>query len=202
MTYTLVADGSSDVVLVPILTWCLKQHGVTPIVSQPADLARIPRRSTEHRLRAVLDLYPCDILFVHRDAEGQCPLNRRAEIAHSLGWATIHHVAVVPVRMTEAWLLINEGAIRSAAGNPNGTVPLNLPNRDLIERMPDPKQVLFDALRTASGLNTRRRARFPVHKRVHRIPDYIQDYTPLTALQAFQQLQIDIDQAVHICRVA
>lgn len=74
MTYTLVADGSSDVVLVPILTWCLRQHGVTRINSQAADLSRIPRRPREDRLPAVLDLYPCDILFVHRDAEAQTPL--------------------------------------------------------------------------------------------------------------------------------
>jgi len=26
----------------------------------------------------VLDLYPCDILFVHRDAEAQPPENRRS----------------------------------------------------------------------------------------------------------------------------
>lgn len=199
MTYTLVADGSSDAVLVPILTWCLKQRGITPIVAQPADLSRIPSRpSHEARMRAVLDLYPCDVLFVHRDAESRTAPERRTEIADSLRWANIRHVPVIPVRMTEAWLLLHEYAIRCAAGNPNGTEPLNLPSPDVIERIPDPKQVLFDALRRASGLNVRRRARFPVHRRVHRIPDYIEDYAQLAVLPAFQELKTDIERVVTL----
>jgi hypothetical protein len=36
-------------------------------------------------------------------------------------------VCVVPVRMMEAWLLIDEMAIRRVAGNPNGRIPIELP---------------------------------------------------------------------------
>lgn len=102
--------------------------------------------------------------------------------------------------MTEAWLLFDEGAIRSAAGNPNGSEPLHLPDLHSVERIPDPKQVLFAALRAASGLNVRRRNQIPVHRRVHRIPDYIQDYSPLAVLPAFQSLQSDIASAVDSLR--
>jgi hypothetical protein len=85
--YTLAADGTSDAVLLPILTWSLRQQAVSPVVAQWADFNRIPRqRNTEERLRAALDLYPCDVLFVHRDAETQPSHLRRAEIANALSW--------------------------------------------------------------------------------------------------------------------
>jgi hypothetical protein len=137
----LVADGTSDAVLLPILTWSLKQHEVTPVVPQWADFSRIPRqRNTEERLRTVLELYPCDVLFVHRDAEARPSNLRREEIADALRWTMVRHIPVVPVRMTEAWLLADELAIRSAAGNPNGTESLNLPNVRTLEDLPDPKR--------------------------------------------------------------
>ncbi len=99
--------------------------------------------------------------------------------------------------MTEAWLLVDEIAIRWAAGNPRGTEPLNLPSLSRIEDLPDPKRVLFDALNAASGLNTRRRSKLPVHQRAHRIPDYMRGYSCLTALSAFRALQRDIREAVQ-----
>lgn len=192
MKYTLIADGRSDTVLIPIIDWSFRQFNVTS-VGQCADLGRIPRQpSSDDQLKAVIDLYDCDVLFVHRDAEGQPADLRREQIAEYVVNAPRPHVPVVPVRMTEAWLLIDEAAIRSAAGNPNGTMQLNLPDILRIETLPDPKRVLHDALTEASGLNARRRARLPIHRRVHRIPDYISDYTRLNSLPAFQSLQRDI----------
>ena len=182
----------------PILTWCLQNQGISPIAPQQADVTRIPRRlDRESRLRAVLTLYPCDILFVHRDAEGQTPVLRRNEIATSLRWSTVPHVPVVPVRMTEAWLLADASAIRFAAGNPNGTADLGLPELRRLEAVPDPKQVLHEALRRASGLNARRRALIPIAQRVHRIPQYIDDFSRLNALRAFRLLQEDIRIAIQ-----
>jgi len=196
--YTLVADGSSDAVLLPILTWSLKRRHVTPVIAQRADFGRMPRQpSTEARLRAVLDLYPCDVLFVHRDAEGQAPELRREEIADALRFARVTHIPVVPVRMTEAWLLADEAAIRLAAGNPHGKEALRLPNIRKLEHLPDPKKVLYDILTTASGLNARRRLRFPARRRVRLIPNYIDDYSHLEALPAFQRLQRDIQMLIE-----
>ena len=128
LRYTLLSDGSSDQALVPILTWLLRAQGVNGAI-QPewADLRRLrrPPDPLSERISRSLELYPCDVLFVHRDAEGVLPLPRTEEIHQAL--ATVAQqiqvpptVCVVPVRMQEAWLLFNEGAIRSAAGNPNG----------------------------------------------------------------------------------
>lgn len=192
MIYTLVADGTSDRVLLPILTWSLKQQDVTPIVEQWADTGCIPRpRSNEERLRTALELYPCDVLFVHRDAEAQPSDLRREEIAAAVP-RLVRHIPVVPVRMTEAWLLADETAIRFAAGNPNGRENLNLPELRRLEDLPNPKRVLHEALSRASGRGARRRSRLSVGQRVHQIPNYIDDYSRLNVLPAFRTLQQDI----------
>ena len=198
MIYTLAADGASDAVLLPILTWSLKQQRVTPVEAQWADFGRIPRqRNIVERLKIAFDLYPCDVLFVHRDAEGQPFDVRREEIASALNQTSIRHIPVVPVRMTEAWLLADETAIRLAAGNPNGREDLNLPDVRKLEDLPDPKSVLYHALVTASGLNSRRRSRFPVRRRVRLITNYIDDYSRLNVLPAFRVLQQDIRELIE-----
>lgn len=84
LRFTLVTDGSSDVVLLPILTWLLRATGVV-MALQPAwadtRRANLPRRaSLTDRLRAALDLFPCNLLFVHRDAEREPCERRVAEI--------------------------------------------------------------------------------------------------------------------------
>lgn len=193
MTYTLVADGSSDKVLIPILTWSLKRFTGESVVDQWADFSRIPRQlGTENKLKAVLDLYPCELLFIHRDAEGQPSEWRRNEIEGWLKNFSILHVPVVPIRMTEAWLLVDESSIRCAAGNPHGTEDLDLPQISKLESILNPKKVLHDALLRASGRSGRRRSNFPVQQRVHLIPNYIDDYSVLQELPAFQTLQQDI----------
>ena len=93
------------------------------------------------KIQAAVKWYPCDLLFIHRDAEGQSLLERKAEIdeAVSLACKTVAippAIAVVPVRMTEAWLLFDIPAIRAAAGNPNGSVDLDLPRLADVEGLP------------------------------------------------------------------
>jgi hypothetical protein len=144
-------------------------------------------------LRVVPDLYPCDVLFVHRDAEGYDPALRRGEITAATEGIRAQSVPIVPVRMTEAWLLANDRSIRSAAGNPNGVMDLRLPEVRSLEKLPDPKGVLYDALRIASGLSQSRLRRFRPQDRVHNIPNYLDDYSHLENLSAFRSLQSDID---------
>ena len=105
-------------------------------------------------------------------------------------------VPVVPVRMTEAWLLFDENAIRWAASNPNGSDPLPIPMRE-VEDLPDPKDVLHEALRVASGLSGRRRQKFNVRDAVHRVGEYIDDFSPLRRLNAFQRLEEDLATALR-----
>ncbi len=149
LRYTLVSDGSSDRALLPILSWLLHEHGVLcPIQAEWADLRWLPNppKSLVGRIEQSLDLYPCNLLFVHRDAENRSYAQRKAEIEHALTAIrpSLHPcVCVVPVRMLEAWLLIDQAALRRAAGNPNGRVPLELAYPSKLEECSDPKNILY-----------------------------------------------------------
>jgi hypothetical protein len=198
--YTLISDGPSDRALLPILTWALREKGeVSRIQPEWADLRRLPRppQTLQERILIAINLFPCDLLFVHRDAEKRVPKRRYEEIYAALQEATSKGfqtpaICVVPVQMTEAWLLFDKNAIRFAAGNPNGKKPLSLPDLSGIEHIPDPKELLFDLLREASGLTGRRLKRFNMAESRIRITELISDFSPLRQLSAFQRLEKDI----------
>lgn len=204
LRYTLLSDGSSDRALLPILTWLLRTHlDDCAIQAQWADLRRLPNALKDtfpKRIEQSIDLFPCEILFIHRDAERESRQKRIDEIQTAKKEVQIPKainlpvICVVPIRMTESWLLFDELAIRRAASNPNGSHPLSLPKLKTIENEPDPKEVLHTLLRNASGLSSRRRQRFPVSERVHRIAELIDDFSPLRVLSAFNVLETDIQQ--------
>src|SRR5262249_52058120 len=102
------------------------------------------------------------------------------------------------VRMTEAWLLIDERAIRQAAGNPNGEAPLLLPKVASLERAPDPKKLLRDSLIRASEKTGRRLQQFErdLGERSQRVPELIPDVSSLRQLPAFQDFEKDAREAL------
>ncbi len=198
--YTLISDGSSDRALMPILTWVLREKGnMKRVQPEWADLGRLsrPPQGLRDRILCTIDLFPCDVLFVHRDAESEDAETRYREIQNAVTEVIqrgfeIPVICVVPVRMTEAWLLFDESAIRRASGNPNGKDPLDMPQLSLIEEIPDPKERLFQALRDASGLSGRRLKKFREGECRIRITELITDFSPLRQLSAFQRLERDI----------
>jgi hypothetical protein len=143
-----------------------------------------------------MDLYPCDLLFVHRDAEGQPFQQRKDEIYRSIGNLELGvvppWVCVIPIRMTEAWLLFDEAAIRHAAGNRSGRQPLVLPDVRQLEELPDPKSVLHELLRMASGLHGARLKRFRSAESASRVSALVTDFSPLRRLFAFQELEASL----------
>lgn len=195
LQFTLLADGSSDRVLIPILRWMLgRHHGSHEWIGQTANLQALPRppHGLAERISATIKFFPADLLFVHRDAENESPEQRHDEVAEALravsAAALPSSVPVVPVRMTEAWLLISEEAIRRAAGNPNGRIRLGLPPRNRLESLPDPKAILETQLVTASELQGRRRKkfRFPAHRA--RVPDFVDDWEVLLELPSARRV--------------
>jgi hypothetical protein len=205
LRYTLLSDGSSDRALLPILTWLLRQHlAECAIQAEWADLRRLrrPPKTLAARIRTTLELFACDLLLVHRDAERETHALRSAEIREAAADIAVPIVCVVPIRMQEAWLLFDEKAIRSAAGNPRGDEPLSLPHITTVEAIPDPKNVLFALLRDASGLQGRRRKRFSAPPAVHRIAELIANFTPLRTLPAFQALEEELARALAAFRRA
>ena len=201
---TLVTDGASDAVLVPILEWLMKRLTTERFEIRWADIRGLhdQPRSLGGKLVAAVREYPCQLLFVHRDAEGQDPRLRYTEIDEAANGVECRHVAVVPVRMQEAWLLHDEAALREAAGRPSGTEDLGLPPSHRWEKEPDPKRVLHSALRTANGAKGRRAKTFRPSRAAHRLANLITDWTPLRSLAAFTQLEEDTRTALARLGVA
>ena len=211
LKYTLLSDGSSNKVLLSIIEWLLRQHlPQTAIDGEWADLGRLrnppPRSNIPERIKLSIELHPCDLLFIHRDAEGDTPDQRICEINEAIQTIKTAHVQVpptvciVPVRMLEAWFLFDLNAIRRAAGNPSGTQSLNLPRFDTLENLSNPKEILHDLLRKASGFCGRRLKSFNPHSAFHLIPSFIDDFGRLRNLTAFQKLENDIRQTVSSFR--
>jgi hypothetical protein len=153
------------------------------------------------KIDTALDLYPCDLLFVHRDAENAPLDSRQAEIYTALDEARSTRtlppgIAIVPIRMTEAWLLIDACAIREAAGNPNGSIPLSLPNLRDVEGIADPKSVLHNLILEATELPTRRKKNFSAHNAALRITEYIEDFSTLRRLAAFSALEQQLVETI------
>lgn len=193
--FTLVSDGASDSILLPALDWLLQQNSSQVFVGRWADLRglRSPPRALPDRVRMSVELFPCDLLFVHRDAERESREIRVEEIRRELsGLALPSWVPVVPVRMQEAWLLFEERAIRSAAGNPNGRTPLRSPEASRAEGLPSPKLELERMLRDASGVGSHRMAKLRLGPMKHRLATLITDYGPLRALAAFTALEEEL----------
>lgn len=205
LRYSLLSDGSSDRALLHVLRYLLLANGVVlPIHSQWVDFRQFPKPPGRlpDRIRLALDWFPCDLLFVHRDAESASLAERRREIEMAVATVSVDAstappaICVVPVRMTEAWFLFSESALREAAGNPNGRLPLALPFLEQVESIPDPKRLLHEALREASGLQRRRRRAFSVDAALHRLAEIVDDYGPLRALPAFRSLEADLQDLI------
>lgn len=192
--YQLIGDGTSDRALLPIVAWVLRA------LAPHANFAEQPfrHRGSTDIATAIAEAkrkYQPDLIFVHRDAERLPLQTRRSEIP------TIDAVVpVVPVRMTEAWLLIDADALRRASGNPNGTMPLALPRLKDIEGLPDPKKELEGLLLAAAGASgPRRRKRFQQDQSamVHRVAEYIENFAMLRSLDAFAVFWADLEAALR-----
>ncbi len=149
------------------------------------------------RITAALAWTECDVLFIHRDAERISWRERKAEI--EVAWERLSGrysaqmlVCIVPVRMTEAWLMFDEQAIRKAAGNPHGAVPIHLPPAAKIERLPDPKKELKAMLRIASGLKGRDLSKFAESQAIHLVAQYTDEFSSLRQLEAFNAFEAEL----------
>jgi hypothetical protein len=192
----LLADGTSDKALLPILRWVLACASPVESRVEWIDTASFDRPTNSLRDKVALGqiVCPCDLLFVHRDAEKQPPLRRYEEIRQAVGDRV--YVAVVPIRMTEAWLLIDAGSIRAAAGRVSGVEDLELPPLSRLETEADPKDTLYRALRRAHNAHGRRAERFHPPAAVHRLANLVEDWSPLRRLTAFRRLEEDTRIAI------
>ena len=197
--FTLIADGRTDDALIPILKWLLRNLGINAPEPQLPILGNLrnPPKNLQDKIAIALDLFPCNILFIHRDAEAdENPIEtrtkeiRKAEKLVKKSLPPI--VCVIPIKMIESWLLFHEDAIRTVVGNPYGRQDLNLPKISEIEKITDPKARLEKMLIDASFPSRRgKRVTIPPNYCV-RIAEEIDDFEPLRNLSAFQKLEKEL----------
>lgn len=194
--YTLLGEGSSDRVLLNIIDWTMRRLGVGPVTGTWADLRHSPwpTRDMAEKISAASRLYPGDVLFVHRDADNQDRRSRVAEVAAAAERAAADCVPIIPVRMTEAWLLFDHHAIRTAADKPGSNAVLALPRGARAEVAANPKQLLDDAILQAAGATGRRlkQLRRDLPHRRYRVAELIEDFGPLEALPGYQAFRADV----------
>ena len=160
MRFLFICEGSSDTPLADHIQRLLIRYGQPDPDGEAWHHGGQVADKIRQGLQAAGGL---DLLFVHRDADNTSAEARYREIeaaVRGLRQERMSWIGVVPVRMTEAWLLLDEAAIRKVVGKPGGRAPLDLPAPEHAERVADPKERLRDALLTASGNRGRRRRRF------------------------------------------
>ncbi len=202
--FTLIADGRTDDALIPILKWLLIKLGINAPEPQLPILGNLrnPPKKLQDKIAIALDLFPCDILFIHQDAESdETPIEtrtkeiRKAEKLVKKSLPPI--VCVIPIKMIESWLLFNEDAIRKVVGNPNGKQELDLPKFSEIEQISDPKERLEKLLIDASFPRRRgKKVNIPSNYCV-RVAEMIDDFEPLRNLSAFQELEKELKATLN-----
>ena len=177
--FILLCEGPSDQALESHLRKLLTYCGAEEAVGTSIPFGRV--RAAEsgrgnliaRKIRTVLSADSAlDLVFLHRDANSVGTANRTAELRRIMGAVDpgLEWIPVIPVRATEAWLLLDETALRRVAGNPRGEQSLPLPKPSQVEHVSDPKELLKTTLAKASGKQGRRLSRikqsFGQHRRI------------------------------------
>ena len=201
LNYILISDGTSDKALLPIIDYTLqKYHATVSFRGERADFSRLPKnpKNLTEKITVAIDLFDPLLLFIHRDTENEKATVRESEIDTAIRSAVKKnidnkkYVKIIPIRMTEAWLLMDEVAIRKASGNPNGTVKLSLPKINTLETLPDPKMILEKLIKDSSQLSSRRLKSLNVRFAIQLVSQYIEDFSPLKNLNSYKHFEKQI----------
>ena len=197
----LIPEGRADDGLVTLLErLCLREGASVEIVSmRPLLELHTPGRSNEAKLYAVLEFgEDYDIIFIHSDTDREPPPTRGDRISTACEKLGVEsYVPVVPIRETEAWLLVDKDAIRAIVGNPKGNKALPLPKLSHVESAGDPKQCLRDALDAARIGQRRKQKHRPVSDQEfgryrQRLLEELDIEGPIRQLSAWQALERDL----------
>jgi hypothetical protein len=199
-----IGEGSSDSGITTHISRIAAEHGHSAVITDPLTdrLPPPPRKTVASKLEAVKDLGgDYDLVAVHRDADaaGRSPRLEEIHSAVRLVMPGTPHVPVIPIRMTEAWLLLDEAEIRRVAGSPNGKVSLGLPKARDVESIPDPKAMLARTLAIASEFSGRRldtfKNRFSEHRR--QLLDGINPDGPIRDVQSWRDFNADFSSGLE-----
>jgi hypothetical protein len=202
-----LGEGTSDSGITIHIQRIASERGVAVVVTDPLldRLPSPPRRTVMAKLQAVKDFGGVyDLVVVHRDADREGRAPRLDEIQNAVDQVMpgVAHAPVIPIRMTEAWLLLDERELRQVAANPNARMPLSLPAPKKVETIPDPKAMLKETLARASGLSGRKLAkfhgRFPQHRR--QLLERIDPVGPITEVPSWCAFTSDLEIGLELAQ--
>lgn len=156
VSFAFLCEGSSDTGLIAHLETLLVHFGAQEATGMPdTRKGTIPARLRQ--LRTEETGTGIDMVFIHRDSDGPDREGREREIRRGVEESGFPHpfIPVIPVQETEAWLLLDEQAIRDVVAS-KGKQPLRLPKPNAIEGTRNPKEILQKALLAASETSGRR----------------------------------------------
>lgn len=183
LTWSIVADGGTDRLLVPVIQWAI--HRLDPDVEILEPEFRKRHGSIDASIGACGS--GAMIVFFHRDSEN-LSLPERLREFETVTQPNV--VPVVPVQMSEAWVLFDGPAVAKAAGSRTGDV--TVPRVAEIESIRNPKEKLNELLFRAAGEPTGRRGRDfrrSIAQRRVSVAEFIMDYSPLEKVPAFRWFQ-------------
>ncbi|MBB6345800.1 hypothetical protein FHU36_002309 [Nonomuraea muscovyensis] len=194
-----LGEGTSDSGITTHIRRIAIDHGFQVVITDPL-VERLPasrRRTVRSKLEVITEIGGAyELIVIHRDADrdGREPRLREIELAVNSVMPDTPFVGVIPIRMTEAWLMLDERDLRIVAGNPNGRMSIDLPRPKFVETIPDPKAVLAEKLALASGLSGRKlikfKQRFPEHRR--QLLDRIDPTGPICDVSSWNSFNEDL----------
>lgn len=215
LAMALFAEGSTDHQFIRIVAQRAAEHILnhnSPMVVDVLDphfVERSPGKQAKKILDAAHSAYGFHLLLVHADADARTrdtawadriePGRQRVlEASRDCEQVCDKLVPVIPVQMTEAWMLADPFALAETMGCKTSPTDLGLPRRpSQVESFADPKAKLKEAIRNAQSDRPRRR------RRDLKISDL---YEPLAGtvgldrlagVPAFCQFQTDLTQALR-----
>lgn len=208
VSFVFIGEGSSDTGLLTHLELLCVEAGADEVRGVVPDFGRLNYdHALPNRLRAARELEPdANLYFVHHDADEPDSTSAYQIISEAILASQLDqpHIAVVPIQETEAWLLLDEQAIRKVASKPNGRTALNLPPPHRVEATAQPKERLEAALLAAAELQGRRRdifkKKFDEHRRI--LLERLPLGGPLKRLEGWRRLRDDTAAAIADLRAA
>ena len=199
VSFAFLCEGSSDTGLIAHLETLLVHFGAQEATGMPDTRkgtipARLRQLLTEETGTGI------DMVFIHRDSDGPDRNGREREIRRGVEESGFPHpfIPVIPVQETEAWLLLDEQAIRDVVAS-KGKQSLRLPKPNAIEGTRKPKEILQKALLAASETSGRRLKKeknsFNHHRRV--LLQRLDPFGAVRDLPSWQCLERDIKRALE-----
>lgn len=211
----LYTEGATDNRFLPTIAQRTAQELLLRRASQivdvlPVQLVRGVRAESraEAILQAARQSWGYQLLLIHSDADSrtaEAALGDRIQpgldlVAQQDDQTALcrQMVPVVPVTMTEAWMLADAATLYRILGTAQPNDSLEIPTSPAeIERLADPKEHLNQILRNASATRSRRRRKSRTVGQLYEPLGEQINLAELSRLSAYQRFQADLETALR-----